>query len=117
MGREYATPYPANARACTGASTFSHPDCTVGSGLSPDLLRETQVCCAARGLDACGAIPPVGNRAGSRRSPCPEGHAYVLGTRAAAQPVRAVPVDLPLCLLDAIMIAFDDRVCQEPFAH
>jgi hypothetical protein len=49
----------AMARGDDDASTLFHPDCTVGPGFSPDLLRPKGV---ARGLGALRAIPPVGNR-------------------------------------------------------
>ena len=47
-----------------GASTFFHPDYTVGSGLSPDLLRRS----AARGLSV---VDTLYRRSGI--TPCPEG--------------------------------------------
>jgi len=62
---EYAGPFPgATARGDDDASTLFHPDCTVGPGFSPDLLR------------------PKASLAGSTRyapyrrsgiAPCPEG--------------------------------------------
>jgi len=51
--------------------TLSHPDYTVGSGLSPD-----QPCGSrARNQLIAGSIPPIGNwfRTLQRTSPCPEG--------------------------------------------
>jgi hypothetical protein len=71
----------AMARRDDDASTLFHPDCTVGPGFSPDLLRRKTASLA--GL-AC--YTPY-RRSGI--APCPEGHLAGLLTREEANAGRA----------------------------
>ena len=67
-GRRDGTPcaFP-SWRAQSDRSTFSHPDCTVGSGLTPD-LPHPRTRLAGSALPPGRAIPPVGNLTLPRRS-------------------------------------------------
>jgi len=64
--------HAAAGRLRADRSTFFHPDCTVGSGVSPDRAR-------CREALRSWAVPPIGNcPAALPDSPCPEGSCILL---------------------------------------
>ena len=94
--RERRTPLVATTRGDDDASTLFHPDCTVGPGFSPDLLRQKA------SLAGLACYTPY-RRSGI--APCPEGHVTGLPTREetnAGRAYHAAPEPLSLSYHDRV---------------